>query len=349
MVPLHQPFETALRGFNRKQVLDHLDSIDGRVAMVAADRDAALAQVAELSKALNHLRLESNLLEHLRRQADEATAQVERVLTSPMAQAGARIQRIMRLAEDEAAELTAHAKAKATELKAHAEAEAAAKLARADQDMAELRTRVEEQISGLRVQAGREARALLEHAKGQCDQLEADSATRRAAGDAEAAQALAHRESEANRRIRDSEVRSIARMHLLIKLMDKQLTTRVNEVERDESALRELRAQVAEEVTAHQALRAELLGTLTATHQLLAEALGQVRRVPHLPLPAERTDQTPTDQIPTGQIPTGQIPTEPVTPKNSEPPVPTQRNAERGPAQQFKAGAEGRPSARGPR
>lgn len=331
LVPLHQPFETALRGFNRKQVLDHLDSVDGRVAMVAADRDAALAQVVELSKALNHLRLESNLLEHLRRQADEATAQLERILTSPMAQAGARIQRIMRLAEDEATELTAHAEAEATTLKAHAEAEAAAQLARADQDMAELRARVEEQISGLRARAGREAKALMEHAKGQCDQLEADSAARRAADDAEATQALARRESEASDRIRDSEIRSIARVHLLLQVMDKQLATRVSEVERDESALRELRAQVADEVTAHQALRAELLATLTATHQLLAEALGQVRRVPHL------------------HIPTEQSPAEPAAPKNSEPPVPTQRSTESGRGHLLNAGAEDQRSARGPR
>ena len=41
LVPLHEPFETALRGFNRRQVLEHLESLDGRVAIVAADRDAA--------------------------------------------------------------------------------------------------------------------------------------------------------------------------------------------------------------------------------------------------------------------------------------------------------------------
>ncbi|MGH3671029.1 MAG: hypothetical protein ACRDSH_10390 [Pseudonocardiaceae bacterium] len=298
-----------------------------------------MAQVAELSKALHHLRLESNLVEHLRRQADEATAQVERILTSPMAQAGARIQRIMRLAEEEATERTAHAEAEATQLKADAEAEAAAKLARADQDMAELRARIEEQISGLRARAGREAKALLEHAKGQCDQLEADSAARRAADDAEAAQAVAQRESEASDRIRDSEVRSVARIHLLIQMMDKQLLTRVSAVERDESALRELRAQVADEVTAHQAMRAELLATLAGTHQLLAETLGQVRRVPHLHVPTERTDQTPADEAPA----------EPVVPENSEPPVPTQRSTERERAHLLNSGTEDRPSARGPR
>src|SRR3954471_12420778 len=56
LVPLHEPFETALRGFNRRQVLEHLESIDGRLAIVTADRDSALAQVAELTKALNDLR-----------------------------------------------------------------------------------------------------------------------------------------------------------------------------------------------------------------------------------------------------------------------------------------------------
>jgi hypothetical protein len=32
LVPLHQPFE-ALRGFNRRQVLEHLESLDGRRAV----------------------------------------------------------------------------------------------------------------------------------------------------------------------------------------------------------------------------------------------------------------------------------------------------------------------------
>ncbi|MDQ3825332.1 MAG: hypothetical protein M3325_06095, partial [Actinomycetota bacterium] len=167
LVPLHEPFETALRGFNRRQVLEHLESLDGRLAIVTADRDSALAQVAELAKALNDLRSETDLLGHLRREAEKATAEMNRILTAPMAQVGARIQRIMELAEEEAGEL-----------KTRAQAEIAATKARADQDITELRARADNQIAALRASVSREAKSLIEHAKRQCEQLESESAAR---------------------------------------------------------------------------------------------------------------------------------------------------------------------------
>jgi hypothetical protein len=268
LVPLHEPFETALRGFNRRQVLDHLESLDGRLAIVAADRDDALAQVAELSNALNRLRSETELLVHLRREAEKATAEVERILTAPMAQAGARIQRIMQLAEEEAAEL-----------KTRAQAEIAATKARADQDIAELRARADDQITALRVSAGREAKSLLEHAKRQCTQLESESAARRQAAEQDSKQAIAQHESAANERIRANELRGLAGLHVMARVIGEHLTDRTCAVERDEAALRERRAQVSTEVSSLDALRTEITAAVVATHQLLGEALGQVRKL----------------------------------------------------------------------
>jgi cell division septum initiation protein DivIVA len=307
LIPLHQPFERALRGFNRRQVLEYLDTLDGRIAMVAADRDAALTQVAELSKVLNHLRLESELLEHLRREADNAKSQVEHILATPMAEANARIQRIMRLAEQEAAEI-----------KAQAEAETAARIAHVDQDIAELRARADDQITGLRARVSREAKSLLVHARRQCTQLETDSAARREAAEQDSAQAIAHRESTADAQIRDSELRSIARMHLILQVISEQLATRVGAVERDESALHELRAQVAGEVTALETLRTDVTAAVAATHQFLTEALGQIHKT---------TDEHPADRTH---------------------PVPIQRNAEGGAVYRLNAGADNRRSPRAP-
>ncbi|MGH3428937.1 MAG: hypothetical protein ACRDQZ_15455 [Mycobacteriales bacterium] len=269
LVPLYQPFETELRGFNRRQVLEHLESLDGRIAMVAADRDAALTQVTELSKVLNHLRLAS---EDLRREADKATSRVERILATPMTGANARIQRIMRLAEEEAAELAAHA-----------EAEATARIARAEEDIAELRARADDEITRLRAHAGREAKSLLDHARRQRDQLSKNSAARRWTAERDAARAIAQRESAVNTRIRDSELRGIAGLQLMLQALGEHLSTRVRTVEHDESALRELRAQVAGEVTALEALRTEITAALAAAHQLMTEAIGQVQ-VPSVPI-----------------------------------------------------------------
>jgi hypothetical protein len=286
LVPLHEPFETALRGFNRRQVLEHLQSMDGRIAIVMADRDAALAQVAELSKALDHLRSESELLVHLRREAEKATTEVERILTMPMVEASVRIQRILRLAEEEAAEL-----------KTRAETEIVARKARADQDIAELRTHADDQITALRAAASREAKALLEHARRQCAQLDSESAARREAAEKDSARAIAQRESQAHDRIRTSELRSFAGMHIMLRVMGEHLTNRVRALERDESSLRELRAQVADEVTALETLRTELTAAVVATHKLMVEALGQVRRVTVGQAPTEQ-DQVEQPDVP---------------------------------------------------
>lgn len=256
LVPLHQPFEITVRGFNRRQVLEHLEALDGRIAMITADRDAALAQVAELSKVLNHLRLESELLEHLREETDKAKSQVERLLANPMSQASARIERIMQLAQEEAADLKASAEEQITALRV-----------RADREIAELKASAEEQIAALRAHASREAKALLERAKRQCDQLEADSAARREAA-----------ERETTERIRDQEVRAVARMHLLLRVVSERLTNRARSVERDEAALRELRERVSRESKELEAVRSEVTAALDSAHQLLAEALEQVRK-----------------------------------------------------------------------
>ncbi len=312
LVPLHEPFETALRGFNRRQVLEHLESLDGRIAVVAADRDAALTQVAELSKVMNHLQLQSELLEYLRREAHEASSRVERVLATPMAEASARIQRIMRLAEEEAAEL-----------KATAEAEIVAGRAHADQELAELRASADEQITSLRAHASRETKSLLEHARRQCDQLEADSAARREAAEQHAAQAIAEREAEASIGILDSELRSITRLHLVHQMVGEQLSSRACAVERDESALRELRAQVAKDGAALESLRTDVTASLAATYQVLTEALGQVGRT------AVYTSRVEHAEVPAS-------------------PVPIQRSAQGGTVYLLNAGAEDRRSPRAP-
>jgi cell division septum initiation protein DivIVA len=269
LVPLHEPFETAIRGFNRRQVLEHLESLDGRIAIALADRDAALAQVAQLSKALDHMRAQSEVLAHLRRETDKANSEIERILTAPMAEASARILHILKLAEEEAAEL-----------KNRAQAEIVASKARADQDIAELRDHAEEQIAELRACAGREAKSLLEHARRQCDRLEEESAARRNAAEQEAAQAIARREADANERIRDRELHGLAGLHFMLRVLGEHLTNREGAVERDESALREFRTRITSEASALETLRTGITAAVVATHKLFAEALEQVRKIP---------------------------------------------------------------------
>jgi hypothetical protein len=316
LVSLHQPFGTALCGFNRRQVLEHLETLDGRIAMVAADRDAALAQVAELSKVLNHLRVESELLEHLRRETEQANSEVKRILAAPMGEVGARIQRIMRLAEEEAADL-----------KATAEADIAARKARADQEIAELKASADEQITGLRACASREAKSLLGHARRQCDQLETESASRREAAEQEVTQANAERESAASARIQNSELRSIARLQFMQQVIGEHLATRADAVESGEAQLHEQRTRVASELTALKTLRTEVTTAVATAHQLLAEVLEQVRKTAVETTP----EQTAPKQTRTVE-----------RPEPAVPPVPAQRSTEGGTVYLLKADAEGR-------
>jgi chromosome segregation ATPase len=291
LIPLHESFETARFGFNRRQVLDHLESLHGRIAIIAADRDAALTQIAELSRVLDHLRQEAD---DLRQEADKATAQVERILKDPMAEASARIQRILLLVEEEAAEAKAHAEAEISASKARADQEVAELKARANQDIAELKARANDQIAALRAQASHEATSLLDHARRQRDQLESESAARREAAE----QAIAQRAAEANERIRNSQLYSLAGVHLLLRVIDTSLTDRLGAIERDESALHDLRAQMTSEATALHSWHAEVIAAALAAHQLFTEALEQVRNIPVEPAVDKRDDPTEQPDVP---------------------------------------------------
>jgi chromosome segregation ATPase len=322
LVPLHEPFETSLRGFNRRQVLEHLESLDGRIAIVAADRDAALAQVAELSESLARLRSETELLVHVRKDAEKKAAEVERILAQPMAQAGVRIQRILELAEEEAAELKTGVQAEIAATKTRADQHIAELKARADQDIAALKARADEQITALRSSASREAKSLLDHAKRQCDQLESESAARREAAEQASKQEIAQREAAANERIRADELRSLAGLQFMMQVTGQHLTDRRSAIEQDEATLRKLRTQVSAEVDGLEAIRSEVTAAVVATHQLLGEALGQVRK-----LAAQRPSGQPIEQAA----------------------VPTQRGAQDEPVYRGNAGAEEQQSPRPPR
>jgi chromosome segregation ATPase len=287
LIPLHEPFETARLGFNRRQVLDHLESLHGRIALIAADRDAALAQAAELSKVLDHLRQEAD---HLRQEADKATAQVHRILQKPMAEASARIQHILQLVEEEAAEAKAQSEAEISASKTRANQEITELKARANQEITELKARANDQITTSRAQASHEATSLLDHARRQLDQLESESAAHREAAE----QAIAQREAKASERIRNSQLCSLAGVHVLLRVIDKNLEDRLAAIGRDESALHDLRAQMTSEATALHNLRAEVTAAALAAHQLFTEALAQAHNIPVEPA-ADATDD-PTEQ-----------------------------------------------------
>lgn len=305
VVPLHEPFEAALRGFNRQQVLAHIESLDGQISMVTADRESALVQVAELCRTIDHLREESELLAHLRREAEKANEQVELMHKEPMVAASSRIQHIVRLAKEEAAELRARAEKDCAELRARAEKETEELRARAKKEAEELRARAEKAADELRARTNQEATTHRKRATGEaeamlrdmtqrCKQLEADSERRRKAAEQQSEQEVARRETEASEGIRTRGQRSIAAVHLMLMVVGPQLAERIAAVERQEAELAERRARTGKEVNTLENFRANITAQLSATRQVLAEALEQVRQTtgddpqPTRPVPAQR-------------------------------------------------------------
>jgi cell division septum initiation protein DivIVA len=277
VVPLHEPFETALRGFNRQQVLAYIESLDGHISMVSADRESALTQVAELSRTLDHLREESELLAHLRQAAEAANEQAERLQKSPMFAAGTRVQRIVRLAEEEAAEL----------------------MTRTEQEIATIKSRTDQEITERRKRAAHEAETLLQNTTQRCKQLEAEAEERCRAAEEAAEREIARREAEANARIQANEWHSIGNLELLLRIIGPQLAERVAAIKRQETGLAELRARAGQEVSALETFRDELTAQLTSTRQVLADALEQVQQTqvehpePALPVVPVQRDGRP--------------------------------------------------------
>ena len=254
VVALPPPFEIVLRGFDRQQVIDHVNALKARVVTIGAERDAALQQAADLSEKFEQLRREAaettRQVDRLRHEATEAATEVDRLQRSPLTAATARIQRMLQMAEDEAAELRATA---------------------------------EQETTSLRESARTEADRLLAEASQQCERLEAESTSRRRAAEAESAarrqraeqqseRDIASREAETDAWISDYQTRSVTALHLIMRMAGERLSSRVVKVKR--------------QVTAARTLRSEVTGQLSEVHRLLVEALGVVDQ----PTPAEQAE-----------------------------------------------------------
>jgi cell division septum initiation protein DivIVA len=249
------PFETALRGFDRQQVMAHVNALKARVLSIGNERDAALQRLAELTEQFEQVQVEAaeaaGQVDYLRHEAAESAAELERLQRSPLTAATARIQRMLQMAEDEATELQARAEQEATSLLANARAE---------------------------------ADRLRRETTQQCERLEAESQRRRQAMDAETAarcqqaeqqteQDTARRRAETEAWVGDYQARGIAALHLIMKMAGERLNSRV--------------AKAKQQVTAARTLRSEITGQLWEVHRLLAEALGVVDQ----PTPAEQAEQ----------------------------------------------------------
>ncbi|MDQ3403724.1 MAG: DivIVA domain-containing protein, partial [Actinomycetota bacterium] len=133
LVPLGAGFDITKRGYSRAQVEEHLERVDAELQLLHADRNAAVSQAADLAKQLEAGRTE----------VAELRGQVQRLSLPPTTLEGLseRLQRMLRLAQEEATETRTRAETEASHIRADAETAATALRQRYDKQLAELDAR----------------------------------------------------------------------------------------------------------------------------------------------------------------------------------------------------------------
>lgn len=303
LVPLGAGFDIMKRGYSRVQVEEHLERLDAELRLLAADRDAAVSQSGELVKQLENARTE----------LDDLHGQIERLAMPPTTIEGLseRLQRMLRLAQEEAAKTKARAEAEAGHIRAKAEADANVLRQRYEKLIAELdhrRQQMEDEHRDLMDGARTEAENLVGTARDEAARLDSESEQRRnsieedfeiamASRRTESMRALAEQEatskSDAERRVREATEEANLRRHEAITESTARLQDATDEAHRrvreaTEEANRRIN-HAAARVSALRQLRSRVAEQLVAARDLIADAQGQlVNAAPALdPLPEE--------------------------------------------------------------
>ena len=233
LVPLGAGFDTMKRGYDRAQVDEHLERLDADLRMLTTDRDAAISQAGDLARQL----------EIARSEIDDLQKQVERLAEPPTTLEGLseRLQRMLRLAQDEAADTRARAEAEAGHIRAKAESDASAMRARYEELLNQLADRRKEMET--------EHRAVLETARAEASEITTKSAEERDQLDAAAEQrrtqveedfeiAMASRRTEAMRVLAEQEATSKAEAERRLREATEEAATLRATIAEEESTTR---------------------------------------------------------------------------------------------------------------
>ncbi|WIV55168.1 hypothetical protein [Amycolatopsis nalaikhensis] len=112
-LPLPESFALTFRGYDRTQVDERIDELLAELALLTADRDAAVAEAETLARRLDEARAENA----------ELWARVDRLCRTPAdpAAVGDRVRRMLDLAHAEAAGITGTARQRAAAIVREAE------------------------------------------------------------------------------------------------------------------------------------------------------------------------------------------------------------------------------------
>ena len=254
LLPMRSTFDIVRRGYDCAQVDYQLEQLRADLQIAVTDRDAGAAQAAELTRAL----------EAARGEIDELRVDIKRLAAPPTSVEGMseRVARMLRSAQNEAAEITAAATKAAAAARADAEREGDELRARYEQMIAQAQRRrsaMDAEHERAMADAHREAEQIVAQAKQRAAQLDADSAARRRQVEEDfditmsqrrrdATRAVAQEEAtskaEAKRRI--DEATDVARR--LVTEADQTAVARMKEATRQVDALRTLRRQIASQL-----------------------------------------------------------------------------------------------------
>ncbi|MFI6096786.1 hypothetical protein ACIA8G_14590 [Lentzea sp. NPDC051213] len=291
LVPLHAGFDVVYRGFHRRQVIEHIENLEEQLRFTSLDRAEALAQAADLRK----------LLEMTRQDLKEARTRIERLESTSGSHAGAteRMHRMLRLAEDEAAEMHAQAERECADLRARTDVELAALRADAERESAAMRSEAEAELYATRQQCATSAAAMERREvemERRCADLEAQHRQRADEVERECTEAVAQAQTDADRLLRETalqcnslEADSERKREKAQQFFELTMTRRRNEAAQhlqEQEALARARSEFVVKVACREANRR----LNEVAHEM--DELRELRRIVHSQLSAARAALT---------------------------------------------------------
>lgn len=198
LVPLKAGFDVTWRGYDRAQVAQHLEDVADEIRLIAADRNAALSQVDDLTSSLEKARSET----------DTARAEVDRLCRAPVSagELSARLQRMLELANAEGTEIVARAQAAAEHTWTSAQEAATALKFRYERlltDLEEQRKAMIAEHRSVMAKARAHVDQMTRQAEARCQTLDTKAEKRRAAIEADFRISIDDRRRKANQEIDD--------------------------------------------------------------------------------------------------------------------------------------------------
>ncbi|MGY2065018.1 hypothetical protein [Blastococcus sp. SYSU DS0619] len=253
-LPMHEAqhsFDVVLRGYDRSQVAETIERLEEDFRIALADRDAAAARTADLAGQLSALHGE---VEALRRKAATASAPTFENISE-------RIQHMLQLAEEEAAEIRHAAENDAMAVREQTAAEERALLERHAAGQAEVERMIAEaRHSAEQIAQKAQIRAdeLVAKAQERVARLDAESQARRAKVEEDFDIAQRARRAEAARAEEDRERVSVQAARQRISAAEQHAAQLVADAEARAEAIREVR----DELTSRLVQARKLLDTL---------------------------------------------------------------------------------------